>query len=306
MSIIAFLILKLIVFRISYGDDAIPKAAEADYKSTVVKSKPFIPPEYKNFEDKPHQLPLFLKEKLYKTVKSRKSDATVQEDSNLNPPVDQLAESNMHTQSRGEFLPSLPSYRNAKQHGISVKDFGRSTLGFGTPIRAGELPDFPYFSPKARQQMKSDSVPVLMSNVFLTGGINPEGLAPQDEAAVEYIVSEYHSKTRAKPPTAKTGDYDVRTQTNSRSRLTKTAMTMSLARQNEKKKEWEEVLYKNGPKQGVDKFGTKLKATVGHLKTEREVKRKKVLSLLKTKNFNLFRPNTINNLHLLKDALLKE
>lgn len=272
----------------------------------MMKSKPFIPPEYRNYEDKPHQLPLFLKDKLYKTVKSRKNDTTTQEDSIPNPPPgDHLAESNLHTQTQSQFLPSLPSYRHAKQHGISVRDFGRTTNGLTTPIRATDLPDFPYFSPKARQQMKSDSVPVLMSNVFLTGGINPEGLAPQDEAAVEYIVSEYHSKTRPKPPTAK-AEYESRTQTNSKSRLTKTAVTMSLAQQNRRKKEWEEVLYKTGNKQGVDKFGTKLKATVGHLKTEREVKRKKVLNLLKTKNFNLFRPNTINNLHLLKDALLKE
>jgi len=56
----------------------------------------------------------------------------------------------------------------------------------------------------------------------------------------------------------------------------------------------------------VDKVGMKLKATVGHLRMEREMKRKKILDLMKTKNFNLFRPNTINNLHLLKDALLSD
>jgi hypothetical protein len=44
---------------------------------------------------------------------------------------------------------------------------------------------------------------------------------------------------------------------------------------------------------------------VNKLKEERKDRRKMMLKLFKTKNFNLFKPTTINNMHLLKDAFKK-
>lgn len=44
---------------------------------------------------------------------------------------------------------------------------------------------------------------------------------------------------------------------------------------------------------------------VTKLKEERKDRRKVMLRLFKTKNFNLFKPTTINNMHLLKDAFKK-
>jgi len=83
--------------------------------------------------------------------------------------------------------------------------------------------------------------------------------------------------------------------------LDRFTVAQTLANQEKKKKELEADLYGQGHKPGFDKVGGKLKATVGHLKSEREIRRQKMLRLSKAKNFNRMRPGTINNLYTVKE-----
>lgn len=255
--------------------------------------RPFIPPEYRNYQDRPEQLPTFLRQKLYESVKLKPA-------SRFTPSGDDYFENDRDLGSRmkTETLPLISPSTRSKSH------VGRLGFGITDTFRKNEAGDFPYLSPKARQQLKSDSVPVLMSNVFLTGSINPEGFVAQDEATIEYIIMEHHAKSRRMDTVLKQKDLQLSEQRDIKKKLDKVAVTMTLSHLNRKKKESEEFIQAKSPKANMDKVGTKLKATVGHLRMERELKRKKALSLLKTKNFNLFRAETINN-HLLKDALSK-
>jgi len=123
---------------------------------------------------------------------------------------------------------------------------------------------------------------------------------------VEHIITEHHSRAKIFEDMSLSKVVESQLIMNEKSpkkKLDKFSVAWSLAQQEKKKKEGEATLYNKEPKNNLDKVGMKLKATVGQLRMEREMKRKKVLNILKTKNFNLFRPNTINNLHLLKDAL---
>ncbi len=57
-----------------------------------------------------------------------------------------------------------------------------------------------YLSPKARYQIREKNVPPLLSSVFLTGMVNPEGVSPKNETTIEHIITEHHEKLEEKKP----------------------------------------------------------------------------------------------------------
>jgi len=293
------------IYRITYGDDTIPKASESDFRGTMTKSGPYIPAAYKNFQS--HQLPTFLKEKLNEQNKTKRTPMTSQSSSSILPtlPDQPLMNKTLSHVKSGGALPSI-SPNTTKSLAFLSKDLltKYSKVSSYESVRSPESSEFQYLSPKARKQMKSE--PILMSSVFLTGQIHPEGVSPSYEPAVEHIITEHHSRAKIFEDMSLSKVVESQLIMNEKSpkkKLDKFSVAWSLAQQEKKKKEGEATLYNKEPKNNLDKVGMKLKATVGQLRMEREMKRKKVLNILKTKNFNLFRPNTINNLHLLKDAL---
>jgi len=272
----------------------------------MIKSGPYIPPAYKNY--KSHQLPTFLKEKINEQHKPKRIPLISTSSSSILPTMsDQPLFNKTMTHAKSGVLPSI-SPNSTKSFASISKDLLNkySKVSSYESVRSLESSEFQYLSPKARKQMKSE--PILMSSVFLTGQIHPEGVAPSNEAAVEHIISEHHGKAKIfedYPNISRMNESQqlVVEAKSPKKKLDKFSVAWSLAQQEKKKKEGEAILYNKEPKSNVDKVGMKLKATVGQLRMERELKRKKILNILKTKNFNLFRPNTINNLHLLKDAL---
>lgn len=304
-------LLNRIVYRVCYGENVIPSAAEVGPRSTHSTIKPYIPPEYREYEHKPHHLPLFLKEKLYKTVTTKKPIYNGVEDAVPNQGlVDQTGERSMFQQVPAESLPSIPPRRGrlSNHHSISMKEFGKISQGSidASSSKLIDLPDVPYLSPKARQQMNGNSVPLLLTNVLLSGGINPQGLAPNDEAAVEHIINQYHVKSRQGSVAPIRSKSQPRSKKLSLDKMHNIAVSVSLIQQNKKKKEGVLALQKMNPKYTMDKVGIRLKATVGYIQVEQEETKKRVQDLLKTKNFNLFRQSTVNNMHLLKEALSYE
>ena len=270
-----------------------------------MKTKTFIPPEY---QGSTNQLPTFLREKLYEEAQLKRPIKSSGPAIGFSMSPDHVDRYN-GVHGKTENFPAISaSVKHAFQFVGSMRETNKYRLGATDGFRKTESNDFPYLSPKARQQMKSESVPILMSNVFLTGMINPDGLTAQAEATVEHIISEHHAKTKPKPKDEffSKGEYTQFEQRQSKKKLDKITVAHTLAQQDKKKKDLEMSPEKRESKTNTDKVGMKLKATVGHLRMERETRRKKILDLMKTKNFNLFRPNTINNLHLLKDALLNE
>ena len=217
--------------------------------------------------------------------------------------TDHFADKNEILKTKSQLLPLVsPKLKGLKQETNyrEIKQY-RSYPSVSTQrIETGE---FQYLSPKARQKMNSESVPILMSNVFLTGLINPSAFANQDEATIEYIITEHHEKTKHSENNSNHLINQSLAQRTEKKKLGKLSVAMSVSRQDKKIKKGEITLNSKTQKIGMDKIGMKLRATVGHLRMERELKRKKILSLLRTKNFNLFRTNTINNLHLLKEVL---
>src|SRR5689334_17191506 len=123
----------MLVYRISYGEDTIPKAAESDYQSCNIKTKTFIPPEYREYHNKIHQLPTFLKEKLYEETKSKRpvkhTPTPLMEEAILQP-QDQTYERNMtSTTTKSESLPALNPNRRLVSHAISMNNLGKVKLG---------------------------------------------------------------------------------------------------------------------------------------------------------------------------------
>lgn len=163
-----------------------------------------------------------------------------------------------------------------------------------------EIIEYQYFSPKARQEMNSNKMPVLMTNVFLTGMVNPEKFSPKNEATVEYIISEHHGKAHTQSDGQFFATYD-----NKRSAPVKKSIALNLVEQNKKVKK-RFGTPKDQKNDNLPYFETQIVAAVDQLKSEREKRKEKVLRVLKTRNFNLFKPSTINNMHLLKDALRED
>jgi len=204
--------------------------------------------------------------------------------------------------NRNEILPLTSLKSKNSKYLTGLKEMKQYQSDPSILSQRVETFEYQYMSPKARQQMNSEVVPILMSNVFLTGTINPTVFSNHEEATIEYIINEHHAKTQNQ------GDWNIFKNDSlegkaEKRKLDKISVAMTLSRQDKKIKEGELNINNTNKKVGIDKVGMKLRATVGHLRMERELKRKKVLNLLRTKNFNLFRTNTINNLHLLKDAL---
>ncbi len=266
------------VYRTSYGVETIPGAAEATFQNKKSTYRLFIAPEYQEYHDVPNKLPKFLKEQLI----NNSSYSTQMKNLKKKPQTSLIFDNN--TSSFPLVSPQLKSFNPANL-------INRKKRLIPHPLTTPDMDpvEYEYLSPKARQQMKSDSVPILMSSVFLNGIINPIGIAKQGKPAIEYIINEHHEKAKNLP--SEVGNFHQTNSTNGK-KLERDLNVLQLSKEEKNDK---------SPKQIIDRIGMKLKATVGQLKMEREFKRNKVLTILRTKNFNRFRANTINNLHVYKN-----
>jgi len=126
-----------------------------------------------------------------------------------------------------------------------------------------ETIEYQYLSPKARVQVKEEKMPLLLSNAFLTGMVNPEGLSPRNETTVEHIISEHHNKL------TQGGESSPHAITEERKKRTfqKTTVASSLAEQNKRKERMTGFLPMRESKEVF--FGTmetQMEAAVGQLK----------------------------------------
>lgn len=268
----------------------------------TIKSKTYIPPALQDYGD-PFKLPTFLREKISQESNIGPKQPVVKKPKEFMVALDK-PESHTRTKSvelrKNATLPSrMPRESILKSRAEEL--LNTMTTTNKSSNKKEEIIEYQYLSPKARQEMNTKKMPVLMTNVFLTGMVNPEGVSPKNETTVEYIISEHHGKVNTQYDSQFFTSYDKRRNIS----ISKKSFNQNLVEQNKKVKK-RFGTPKDHKGDNLPYFETQIVAAVDQLKSEREKRKEKVLRVLKTRNFNLFKPSTINNMHLLKDALRED
>ena len=287
----------LIVFR--------QKKLDIIEKVGGLKSKTYIPPEYKGNRD-PNQLPAFLREKLsINTPGTTRENKQHFEGFYLSPNKSALPKERSQSMEGSHLkLSSSIGHSHKRLNDRVIKSSIEDVLAkqsFRSSPKKHETIEYQYLSPKARHQVKEEKFPVLLSSVFLTGMINPEGISPMNEPTVEHIIAEHHSKALLGNETIS----QLSSEDKKKKPIYKSSVVVNLVEQNRKKEKMMTLIPKEPKQVVIEKMENHMEAAVSQLKLERDNRRKKILKLLKTKHFNLFKPSTINNMHLLKDAFRK-
>jgi len=281
-----------------------PKNSQNSERIPPVRNKTYIPPEFQGMKHDPVLLPTFLREQLDIKVDLRaRTQKHQMEDFYLSPSKNEKKERSQSLEGKNvKPIASVDKLRrkmNDNEPAFNIEDIISEMNSQRNSMKKQDTIEYQYLSPKARQQVKEDRVPVLLSNVFLTGMVNPEGGPPRNETTVEHILSEHHNKL------THGGESSPKPLTEEKRKRLFTKSSVNLTEQNKRKDKMSGFIQRESKEQLLGRMETQMEAAVGQLKMEREARRKKVLRLLRTKNFNLFKPSTINNMHLLKDAFRK-